>query len=85
MFQLRSGCYSVASQKDFQDGVIANFTKLEVSIKELNQKIDSLNNKDITDLKIEIATLRTQVKIYAGIAGFVGMAIGGALVKFIVK
>ena len=45
-------------------------------------------NKDLTDFKekyaSEMATLATQTKIYAAIASFIGMAIGGVLVKFIV-
>lgn len=32
----------------------------------------------------EMATLATQMKIYAAIAAFIGMAIGGTLVKFVV-
>lgn len=88
MYLHRSGFYSVASAKDFQDGVIANLTKLEstivVGLREVNIKIDSINNKEITDLKVAMARLETQVKIYAAMAAFVGMAVGGALVKFIV-
>lgn len=74
----------MASQKDFQDSVIANFTKLEASVLAVNLKIDTLNNQDITNLKLAMVRLETQVKIYAAIAGFIGMAVGGALVRFIV-
>jgi len=74
----------MASQKDFQESVIANFTKLEQSVLAVNLKIDTLNNQDITNLKLAMVRLETQVKIYAALAGFIGMAIGGALVKFVV-
>jgi hypothetical protein len=74
----------MASQKDFQESVIANFTKLETSVAAVNIKIDTLNNQDITNLKLAMVRLETQVKIYAAIAGFIGMAVGGALVKFVV-
>ena len=79
----------MAGQRTFQDGVIENLSKLEKTmndgLKEVNAKIDNLNNKDITDLKMAMVELKTQVKIYAAIASFIGMALGSALTKFVIK
>lgn len=73
----------------WQGGVVAQLEKMEKSIDEglkaVNGKIDLLNSKDITDLKLAMVELKTQVKIYAALAAFIGMAVGGALVKFVVR
>lgn len=67
---------------------MAQLEKMEGTINSglaaVNTKIDKLNSQDITDLKLAMVRLETQVKIYAALAGFIGMAIGGALVKFVV-
>jgi len=78
----------MVAKPTWQGGVVAQLEKMEKSIDEglkaVNGKIDLLNSKDITDLKLAMVELKTQVKIYAALAAFIGMAVGGALVKFVV-
>lgn len=79
----------MAGKPTWQDGVVSQLEKMEglinSGLRQVNDKIDNLNSKDITDLKLAMVELKTQVKIYAAIAGFIGMAVGGALVKFVVR
>lgn len=74
--------------KNWQDGVTQQLEKMEnvinLGLTAVNLKIDTLNNQDITNLKLAMVRLETQVKIYAAVAAFIGMAVGGALVKFVV-
>lgn len=59
--------------------------KIDAGLSGINSRIDTLYSQEIGALKERIVKLETRVSIYAAIAGFVGMAIGGSLVKFIVK
>lgn len=86
-FPRRYGSCSMAA-KNWQDGVTQQLEKMEnvinLGLTAVNLKIDTLNNQDITNLKLAMVRLETQVKIYAAVAAFIGMAVGGALVKFVV-
>lgn len=68
----------------WEQGVTEYLARLEEQIKNLNGRIDNLYTLEITNLKVSMGKLETRVSIYAAIAGFIGMAIGGSLVKFIV-
>lgn len=78
----------MANKPTWQAGVVNQLEKMEKAIdeglKSVNNKIDLLNSKDITDLKLAMVKLETQVKIYAALAAFIGMAVGGALAKFFI-
>lgn len=85
----------MAAVRNWQEGVMAQLERMEklidsglravhLKIDAANTKIEVLNSKEIRDLQLAMVRLETQVKIYAALAGFVGMAIGGALVKFVV-
>jgi hypothetical protein len=58
--------------------------RLEKGMGSLNGRIDNLYNHEIAALKERIVRLETRVSIYAAIAGFIGMAVGGALVKLVI-
>lgn len=85
----------MAAVRNWQEGVMAQLERMEklidsglravhLKIDAANTKIEILNSKEIRDLQLAMVRLETQVKIYAALAGFIGMAIGGALVKFVV-
>lgn len=85
----------MAAVRNWQEGVMSQLERMEklidsglravhLKIDAANTKIEVLNSKEIRDLQLAMVRLETQVKIYAALAGFVGMAIGGALVKFVV-
>lgn len=71
----------MAAQKDFQDGVIANFKKLEEDLKQVNLKLDTLNNQDVTNLKLQVARLETRLAMVMGILGPIGLAALGLGIK----
>jgi len=76
-----------------RDQMIADALKeVKDGLKDLGNKFD--NNKDERNREMaefkqqyarEMAKLETQVKIYAGIAGALGMAIGTAVSKLLVR
>lgn len=72
-------------QPTWEEGVTQYLGRLESSIANINTRIDTLYNQEITNLKVQMGKLETKVAIYAAIAGGIGMTVGGALVKFVVK
>jgi hypothetical protein len=79
-FRLRFGCYEVAT---------ANWQKAVLeAVEKVDRKLDNLTaqyNSEMKQLAVDMATLKTQVKIYAAIAAFIGMTVGGAIAKFFLK
>jgi len=68
----------------WEQGVTDYLDRLEKSIAGLNTRIDNIYVMELTSIKVAMGKLETRVSIYAAIAGFIGMAVGGALVKFVV-
>jgi hypothetical protein len=65
-------------------------SKLDRFMKEVNDfKVEVAANREFSSFKEkyadEMATVKTQVKIYAGIAGGLGMIVGGIVVGAIAK
>ncbi len=80
---------AISRQPTWEQGVTKYLEKLEKKLDDgvavINVRIDNLYNKEITDLKVQMAKIETQVKIYAAIAGAIGMIAGGLVGKLIVK
>jgi hypothetical protein len=63
-------------------------SKLDRFMKEVNDfKVEVAANREFSAFKEkyaeEMATVRTQVKIYAGLAGAIGMLAGGVVAKLL--
>lgn len=78
----------MARQVTFETGVTRYFekleTKIDIGLATINVRIDTLYNQEISALKERIVKLETRVSIYAAIAGFIGMAVGGTVVKLVI-
>lgn len=89
MFPPRYGFSKVATRGTWQDGVTAYLAKLETAIndglKAVNTKIDALYNLEIANVRERLTRLETQQKIVFAILAAIGIALIGALVKYIVK
>lgn len=60
--------------------ILRNFEQLGEQIVSIETKIDRLRDRDISDMKIDIAML----KVKAGMWGAVGGAAGGAIIAVLV-
>jgi hypothetical protein len=80
---------ALSRQPTWEQGVTKYLEKLEKKLDDgvatINIRIDNLYNKEITDLKVQMARIETQVKIYAAIAGAIGMLVGGVVAKLVVR
>lgn len=89
MYLPRSGCYDMPRQPTWQDGVTSYLEKLEKAINEglgsVNKKIDTIYNLEIANVRDRLTRLEAQAKIVFAILAAIGLALVGALVKYIVK
>lgn len=76
-------------QPTWQDGVTSYLEKLENTVNEglraVNTKIDSIYNLEIANVRDRLARIETQIRIGFAILAAIGIALIGALVKYIVK
>ena len=58
-----------------EERILKEIERVRREVSGLNAKIDSLKDKDITDMKIEIATLKVKASIWGLIGGMVPVTI----------
>jgi len=80
-----------SSQVDLMEYLNLKFDQLEDTIKSLGGDMDGLKSKidnnrdDIAELKTKVSLLDIKSKTFGKILTFIGAAVGGALIAFILK
>lgn len=64
--------------------VISELERLTRSIQELHGKIDASLNKEITDMKVRLATVEVKIGLIGTLTGVVG-SLATELVKYLVQ
>lgn len=65
--------------------ILGELERLNLALGALNVKIDGLKDREMADLRVDVAMLKVKASVMGAIAGTIGGAVVGGIAKMIAR